>query len=126
METTGMSRTERLNRTLRRLQADSPDVEASALISEDGLMIASALPADMEEVRVGGMSATLHSLGSRAANMLNLGNLEQVLIRGENGYAVMLRATSGTMLLVLTNKKAKLGLIFLDMSQSAAAIAQII
>lgn len=121
-----MSRTERLNRTLRRLQADSPDVEASALISEDGLMIASALPADMEEVRVGGMSATLHSLGSRAAHMLTLGELQQVLIRGENGYAVMLRATAGTMLLVLTNTRAKLGLIFLDMSQAAEQIREII
>ena len=39
-----MSRTEALNRILRALQIGSTDVEACALISDDGLMIASASP----------------------------------------------------------------------------------
>lgn len=52
-----MSRAENLNRTRRRLQTDTPDMEASALISEDGLMIASVLPQYAEESRVVGMSA---------------------------------------------------------------------
>jgi predicted regulator of Ras-like GTPase activity (Roadblock/LC7/MglB family) len=58
-----MSRTEHLNKILRALQSSSPDVEASALISEDGLMIASALPQHVDETRVAGMSATLHEPG---------------------------------------------------------------
>ena len=62
-----MSRVDNLNRILRGLQSASPDVEASSLISEDGLMIASALPQHIDEARVAGMSATLSSLGARAA-----------------------------------------------------------
>jgi len=50
---------------LRKLQSDSPGIEASALISEDGLMIASVLPPSMEESRVVGMTAILLNLGSR-------------------------------------------------------------
>ncbi|MFO1382670.1 MAG: roadblock/LC7 domain-containing protein [Moraxella osloensis] len=45
------------------LNSSSADVEASALISTDGLMIASALPAGIDEDRVGAMSAKLLSLG---------------------------------------------------------------
>ena len=63
-----MSRVDNLNRILRGLQTGSPDVEASALISEDGLMIASALPQHVDDTRVAGMSATLSSLGARAAS----------------------------------------------------------
>ncbi len=120
------SRPEELNRILRHLQTGTPDIEASALISEDGLMIASALPQHYEEVRVAGMSSTLLSLGLRAATELERGQVEQVLIRGQQGYVVMVAAAPGTMLLVLTTKDAKLGLIFLDMSRAVEAIKKIL
>lgn len=121
-----MTRTEQLNRILRSLQSGTPDIEASALISEDGLMIASALPQHIEEVRVAGMSSTLMSLGTRAALELERGGLEQVLIRGEAGYAVMMSAASGTMLLVLATRAAKLGLIFLDMDRAVKEIGKVL
>ena len=74
-----MSRTDELNRILRQLQSGTPEVEASALVSEDGLMIASALPQHIDEMRVAGMSSTLVSLGTRAALDLQRGTLDQVL-----------------------------------------------
>ena len=89
-----MSRVENLNKTLRSLQSGTPEIEAAALISEDGLMIASALPQHIEDARVAGMSSTLLSLGSRAATELERGALEQVLIRGEHGYVVMVNASA--------------------------------
>ncbi|MCK6551732.1 roadblock/LC7 domain-containing protein [Myxococcota bacterium] len=121
-----MSRVEQLNRILRSLQTASPDVEASALISEDGLMIASALPQHVEESRVAGMSATLLSLGTRAATELERGDVEEILVRGQDGYAVMVAAGSGTLLLALATKNAKLGLIFLDMRRTVAEIRKIL
>lgn len=121
-----MSRTDDLNNVLRALQSGTPDIEASALISDDGLMIASALPQHVEEVRVAGMSSTLLSLGTRAATELDRGEMQQVLIRGENGYVVMVRAVEGTMLLCLTSSEAKLGLIFLDVSRAVKEIKKIL
>ncbi len=120
-----MSRTEELHRILRGLQA-SGEIEAAALISEDGLMIASAMPAHVDELRVGAMSSTLLSLGQRAGIELQRGQLEQVLIRGKDGYAVMVSAASGTMLLVLAMSAAKLGLIFLDMNKAVKDIAKVL
>ena len=121
-----MSRVENLNKVLRSLQSGSPDVEACALISEDGLMIASALPAHIEEARVAGMSATLLGLGTRATKELERGQLEEVLIRGANGFAVMLDSGSGTLLLALASKEAKLGLLFLDMRRAVEDVRRIL
>ncbi len=121
-----MARTEELNRILRSLQSGTPEIEASALISDDGLMIASALPQHLDEVRVAGMSSTLLSLGTRASSELERGGLQQVLIRGDQGFAVMVTASEGTMLLTLTTAEAKLGLIFLDMSRAVKEIRKVL
>jgi len=121
-----MHRADQLNRTLRKLQHDSPGVEASALISEDGLMIASALSQDMEETRVAGMTATLLNLGSRATIELSRGNVQEVIVRGEHGYAVLISAGRGALLLALTNENAKLGLVFFDMREAVRSLAKVL
>lgn len=121
-----MSRIDSLNRILRGLQSASPDVEASALITEDGLMIASALPQHVDESRVAGMSATLSSLGARAASELERGDVEEVIVRGKQGYAIMMAAGTGSLLLVLTSKAGKLGLTFLDMRRAIEDIRKVL
>lgn len=121
-----MSRVDSLNRILRSLQSSSPDVEACALISEDGLMIASSLPQHVDETRVAGMTATLSSLGTRAATELERGDVQEVLVRGSDGYAVMINAGSGTLLLGLASKQAKLGLIFLDMRRAIDDVRKVL
>lgn len=121
-----MNRTDSLNKVLRSLQSGSPDVEASALISEDGLMIASALRQDLDETRVAGMTATLLNLGTRAAVELGRGEVLEVVVRGDQGYAVMVSAGRGTLLLVVANENAKLGLIFFDMRETVRSIQRIL
>jgi uncharacterized protein len=121
-----MSRVDNLNRILRSLQSSSPDVEACALISEDGLMIASALPQHVDETRVAGMTATLSSLGTRAATELERGDVQEVLVRGTDGYAVMMTSGSGTLLLSLASKQARLGLIFLDMRRAIEDLRRVL
>lgn len=121
-----MGRVDELNRVLNGLRNGTPEIEAAALISEDGLVIASVLPQQVEEMRVAGMSATLLSLGMRAATELGRGTLEQVLIRGEKGYVVMLHASTGTLLLALTTQEAKLGLIFLEMKRAVSEIQKVL
>jgi len=121
-----MSRLDSLNKILRHLQSESPGVEASALISEDGLMLASSLPQDLEETRVAGMTATLLNLGTRAATELRRGEVQEVIVRGDLGYAVMISAGRGALLLVLANETAKLGLIFFDMREAIKAVKNIL
>jgi predicted regulator of Ras-like GTPase activity (Roadblock/LC7/MglB family) len=65
-----MSRTEQMVSRLRSMQAASPEIEASAVVSVDGLIMASALPTDVEEDRVSAMSAAMLSLGERISTEL--------------------------------------------------------
>ncbi len=67
------SRTQKLVDRLRDLQASSPDVEGSAIVSVDGLSIASALHQEIEEDRVSAMSAAMLSLGERIAYRVGAG-----------------------------------------------------
>lgn len=120
------SRTQQLVDRLRELQASSPDIEASAVVSVDGLTIASALPQGIEEDRVSAMSAAMLSLGERIASELGRGTLEQVFIKGQNGYVVLMAIGEEAVLTALARDQAKLGLIFLDMRRAAEDIAKFI
>jgi len=117
------SRTELLVDRLRDLQASTPDVEASAIVSVDGLIMASALPSSVEEDRVSAMSAAMLSLGERIASELGRGVLNQVYIKGNDGYVILMSVGAEAVLTVLARKEAKLGLIFLDMRRTAEALA---
>jgi uncharacterized protein len=111
---------------LRDLQASSPDVEASAVVSVDGLTIASALPQGVEEDRVSAMSAAMLSLGERIASELGRGSLNQVYIKGEKGFVILMSVGEEAVLTVLARGQAKLGLIFLDMRRAAEDLTELI
>jgi len=117
------SRTELLVDRLRDLQASTPDIEASAIVSVDGLIMASALPVSVEEDRVSAMSAAMLSLGERIASELGRGVLNQVYIKGSDGYVILMSVGEEAVLTVLARKEAKLGLIFLDMRRTAEDLA---
>lgn len=120
------SRTEQMVGRLRDLQTSSTDVEAGALVSVDGLIMASALPPDVEEDRVSAMSAAMLSLGERIAMELGRGTLDQVYIRGDNGYVLLLDVGEEAVLTVLARKEAKLGMLFLDMKRAAADLSKLV
>ena len=120
------SRTEQMEARLRALQVSTPDIEASVVVSVDGLIIASALPRDVEEDRVSAMSAAMLSLGERIAHELGRGALEQVYVRGAEGYVIVSAVGEEAVLTVLARKDAKLGLVFLDMRRAAQDLGHLI
>ena len=120
------SRTKQMVDRLREMQVSSPDIEASAIVSVDGLSIASALPQDIEEDRVSAMSAAMLSLGERIATELGRGGLEQVYIKGEKGFVILMAVGEEAVLTALASEKAKLGLIFLDMRRAVEDLEKLI
>ncbi|MCA9636361.1 MAG: roadblock/LC7 domain-containing protein [Myxococcales bacterium] len=121
-----MSRSEQISKLLKTLASATPDIEAAAVVDNDGLMIASALPADVEDDRVAAMSAALLGMSDRIVRELGRGHFELVMIRGTDGFTILTRCGSDAVLTVLAAKTAKLGLIFLDISRSAKEIARLI
>ena len=112
------SRVEQMSDRLRQLQ-QTAGIEASAVVSADGLPLASALPADTEEDRVAAMSAAMLSLGERIAGELGRGVLEQVYVHGEQGRVLVTAIGEEAVLTVLAREDAKLGLVLLDMRRAA-------
>ncbi len=120
------SRSKQMVEELKKLQISSPDIQASALVSVDGLIIASALPGSVEEDRVSAMSAAMLSLGERISIELRRGDLDQVYIRGDNGYVMLTSVGQDAVLTVMASVNAKLGLIFLDIKRTADALSELI
>lgn len=108
------------------LQGRTPDVEASAVVSVDGLTIAAVLPSSVEEDRVSAMSAAMLSLGERIAGELGRGSLDEVYIHGDDGYVLLTSIGNGAVLTVLARKHAKLGLVFLEMRRAAEDLEKLV
>jgi predicted regulator of Ras-like GTPase activity (Roadblock/LC7/MglB family) len=119
------SRTDKMKDRLKELQ-QTEGIEAAAVVSVDGLSMASALPTGVEEDRVSAMSAAMLSLGERIASELGRGILDQVYIRGESGFVILMAVGEEAVLTALAHKDAKLGLIFLDMRRAADELAKLV
>ena len=120
-------RAKMLETILSDLNGTSADIEASAVISTDGLVMAAKLPSGMDEDRVGAMSAAMLSLGDRTGRELGRGaTLEQVLIKGEKGFVLMTHGGPNAVLTVLAKPQAKLGLILLDVNRAAGSLTNVL
>jgi uncharacterized protein len=117
------SRGDRLDRCLRNLLTRTTDIEAAAVVSFDGLPMASALPESMDEDRVAAMSAALLSLGERATMGLGRGELAQVFIEGENGTVFLVSCDGEAVLVAVAVKGAKAGLMLYEVKLVAAEVA---
>jgi uncharacterized protein len=120
------SRASRLDRALADLLAQAPEVEAAAVVSFDGLPMASALPATMDEDRVAAMSAALLSLGERAAEGLGRGSLNQVYIEGESGTVFLVSADDEAVLVAVAAKAAKVGMMLYEVRRAAVVVAEVL
>lgn len=111
---------------LRDMQIASSDIIASAVVSVDGLTMASALPEDVEEDRVAAMSAAMLSLGERISGELGRGGLDEVYIRGEDGFVLLTAVGDEAVLTALARIEAKLGMIFLEMRRAAEDLEKLV
>src|SRR5947208_10842057 len=118
-----LSRSARLDQAITDLLREAPEIEAAAVVSFDGLPMASALPGAMDEDRVAAMSAALLSLGERAAQGLGRGELSQVYIEGESGTVFLVSADDEAVLVAVASPGAKVGMMLYEVRRSAAAVA---
>jgi predicted regulator of Ras-like GTPase activity (Roadblock/LC7/MglB family) len=121
-----VSRSGRLDRVVADLLTQAPEIEASAVVSFDGLPMVSALPAGMNEDRVAAMSAALLSLGERAAEGLGRGELSQVYIEGENGTVYLVSCDNEAVLVAVAAAGAKAGLMLYEVRRAAINVANVL
>jgi predicted regulator of Ras-like GTPase activity (Roadblock/LC7/MglB family) len=121
-----MINTSMLEDTLRNFVSGTPDVQGAALVSPDGLALASALPVGMDEERTAAMSAAMLSLGERIGRELARGIIDRIFVEGEKGYGVLVGCGSDAVLLVLASAAAKQGLLFLEIKRVITEVTALV
>mgnify|MGYP001233718986 FL=1 len=116
------SRAEKIQDVLRGLRSASPDIIGASLVSIDGFVIASVLPAEIDEELVSGMAAAMLGVGERISTELMGSTMEQTYVRSEKGYVVLNAVGGESVLVVLTTKEAKLGLVFIELKRRCAEL----
>ncbi len=120
------SRAALIKQRLSALESQTPELEGAAVISVEGLMIASRLPEALTDDLMAAMATAMLALGERIANDLNRGELSQVYIKGEHGYVLLMAVNESAVLTAIASEEAKLGLVFLDMRQVVADLRKLL
>jgi hypothetical protein len=120
------TKSEKLQELLTTLRQNAGDIEASAVVSIDGLMIASDLPRDVGKEKVAAMSAAMLSIGKRTVQELSRGRLNQIYVEGTEGSNILMAAGEKSLVVALTRPDSNLGLVFLEMRQTAENVSEIV
>lgn len=112
----------KLRSALRTLNGLSEDIEASAVISGDGLTLASVLHSGVDADRFGAMCASLLALADRAGSEIARGNLKQVIVEGEKGTMLLVYAGPDAVLAVAARPTINLGMVFIEARKMASKV----
>jgi predicted regulator of Ras-like GTPase activity (Roadblock/LC7/MglB family) len=112
-----------LEHALKELNQRSGDmIEASTIVSNDGLIKAKAFQADIDPHRFGAICASLFSLAKRAAHDSLRGNLRLILIEGDLGTMIVIQLGSKAILAVASKPKAPIGRVLLEVRKTAESV----
>ncbi|MFX1533950.1 MAG: roadblock/LC7 domain-containing protein [Promethearchaeota archaeon] len=114
-----------LKNILRELRINIQGIEASAIVGQEGLPIASDLPHDMDELRFAAITAASLALGERAMMEVNKGRLQRVTVEGSDGLIVSI-SCGGAVLTVTFDKNTPLGFLYHEMAKAAKHIEKIV
>ncbi len=110
---------------LRTLRVEIQQIEASAVISRDGLIIASLMGDDVDEDRFGAMCASLVALSSKATLEVDRGELRQVILDGSKGPVLLTYCGAISVLAVAANPKTNLGRLIVETRKVAQKLAHV-
>ena len=121
-----MARKEELDKILQDLVQGSTDVEGVALFTSDGLIVSSHLPVgDLDPVKFGALGATALGLSKRTLEELKKGEFEETIIKGENGYVMLIDISGKAALMAVVTPEANLGMLFVEMRSTADKIEKL-
>ncbi len=115
-----------LESTLREMSHADPQIVASAIVRNDGLVLASSLPKGSDEGIIGAMGAAVLNIGNRTVNELKRGELSKVIISGSKGDVVICGVGDSALLSAITNPDSNLGLVLLEMRRASEKIQEIL
>ena len=116
----------KIGNILQNFVSGTPDIQGAALVSPDGLPLATSLPGGMDEERVSAMSAAMLSLGERIGSELTRGTIDRIFVEGNKGYGILTSCGEEAVLLALANESAKQGLLMLEIKRVVSELKLIL
>lgn len=110
---------------LTQLGRDVPDIYASVLVRQDGLLITSNLPVDVDGRKVAAISAAIATIGIRAVNELKQGKIKQIIVSADEGQIITM-GIENLFISVLVSKEANLGYALLELENVAEELKEIL
>lgn len=115
-----------LTRIMENFLGQNAGLEAAAIVTTDGLVIANAQRVSIDLDVMAAIPSSILSFGKKMVKELMGGSLGQVYIRGERGYVVIFDAGEDLFLTALAEKGANPGLVFLDMERMIHRIVEVL
>lgn len=111
---------------LKKLKYSIPEIQAVAIITNEGMPIASILPPEIDDVKISAMTSALLSLAEMTVSEMEKGDFGELYIKGKDGYLIYLQAGPRAVLAVSTTIDVKLGLVFLESKTTCEKIFPIL
>lgn len=118
------TKTEKLRVELKKLEK-AGDIEGSALVARNGLLIASNMPRDIDERRFAAMSATMMGAIETAAATVAKGALMRITAETEHAIIVTMGAGKNAILVITAASSANLGMVMVEMETAIENIRSI-
>ena len=118
--------TEKLGHILQNFVSTTLDVQGAAMVTPDGLPLASTLPGGMDDERVSAMSAAMLSLGDRIGKELARGDIDRIYVEGEEGFSILTSCGEDAVFIVLACKAAKQGVLMLEIKRTLAELKKLL
>ncbi|AAM02538.1 roadblock/LC7 domain-containing protein [Methanopyrus kandleri] len=99
-------------------------VNGSMVASSDGLVVAEAVPPEVDPEIVGAIATTVYGSGERVIEEMELGELKQMLVESTDGKVVIIRVDDDALLVLIADPDANLGLIRLKAREAAEEISK--
>ncbi len=112
---------EKLESILQKLTSTG-DIEGAAVITRDGLLIASELTESIDADTLAAMAATMTGAAETAVQELKKSSPKRVIVESRNTKLITVGSGENSILVCIIKSSAKLGIVLLDMKKAAAAV----
>ncbi|MGM5488016.1 MAG: roadblock/LC7 domain-containing protein [Nanobdellota archaeon] len=120
----GITKKEELNEVLHKLDSLG-DVEGSAVITRDGLLVSSDFRTDTNAETFAAMSATMFGAAETAVSELNKGEVLRVITETKGYKLVAMGAGNTSVVVTLVNSDTNLGLILVELQKATEKVKSI-
>lgn len=118
--------TAQLDEIIRSFVTNTSHVQGAAIVTHEGLPIASTLPEGLEETRAAAMAAAVMTIGDRIGDELQRGAMRHITLLGAQGYSILTLCGSEAFFLVLASPEVKQGVLMLEIRRVVEAATQIL